>query len=102
MMKLVEESSGIGELLLNGHAVCRGPYRLNRLQGFVEESGLPVPGLHRIEGYIELHEGAAARSWIGVPMTLRLENGRLLGVSLVDEAGRLVGEGHGPSKCGCC
>src|SRR5262245_10938928 len=48
MMKLVEESSGIGELVLNEVKLCEVQYRLSRFQGVIEASGLPIPGLHRI------------------------------------------------------
>jgi hypothetical protein len=35
-------------------------------------------------------------------MTLRLEDGRALAITLVDIEGRVLSEGHGPTKCLCC
>jgi hypothetical protein len=102
MMKLVEESSGIGELSLNGVALRPVRYRLSRFQGMMEGSGLPIPGLHRIEGSIDFETEGDAPEWIGTPLTLKLEDGRMLGITVVDTEGRILSEGHGPSKCGCC
>ena len=102
MMQLVEESSGIGELLLNGVTLCQAPYRLRRYQGMNENSGLPIPGLHRIEGAIDFDPSAKGCDWVGIPMNLKLEDGRMFGIHLVDADGRILSEGHGPSKCLCC
>jgi hypothetical protein len=33
---------------------------------------------------------------------LRLEDGRALPVTLADACGRVLSEGHGPSRCQCC
>ena len=101
-MQLVEESSGIGELFLNGVSLCRAPYSLRRYQGMNDNSGLPIPGLHRIEGSIDFNANAQRHDWIGIPLNLKLEDGRTLGINLVDATGRILNEGHGPSKCLCC
>jgi hypothetical protein len=102
MMKLVEESSGIGELMLDGDLLQRVSYRLSRFQGMIEGSGLPIPGLHRIEGSIEFTAGTDPNEWIALPLSLKLEDGRVLGVMLVNAEGRILSEGHGPTKCLCC
>jgi hypothetical protein len=102
VMKLVEESSGIGELALNGATLCQAPYRFSRFQGMMEGSGLPIPGLHRIEGAVEFGPNTDSHEWIGIPLSLKLQDGRTLGVTLVDAAGRILSEGHGPTKCLCC
>src|SRR5262245_12927655 len=102
MMKVVEESSGLGELLLNGVGLRAVQYRLSRLQGMMEGSGLPIPGLHRIEGSIDFDSNADPTEWIGVPLGLKLEDGRVFGITLVDSTGRILTEGHGPTKCLCC
>jgi hypothetical protein len=102
MMKLVEESSGTGQLLLNDVPLRNVRYRVRRFQGFVEATGLPVPGLHRIEGEIDFNAAADPLEWVGVPLRLRLESGSVLGIMLADASGRILSEGHGPSKCLCC
>jgi len=102
MMKAVEESSGIGELMMDGGAVCQVTYRLSRFQGMMETSGLPIPGLHRIEGSIEFHSGTDPHPWINAPLTLKLQDGRMFGITLVNTDGRILSEGHGPAKCLCC
>ena len=101
-MKCVEEISGAGELILNGATVCKVAYQVRRFQGMTAASGLPIPGLHRIEGLIEFDEKVDPRKWIGVPLNLKCEDGRVFGISLVSADGRILSEGHGPSKCLCC
>ena len=101
-MKLVEESSGVGQLMLNGVFLRQVHYRLSRFQGFVEQSGLPIPGLHRIEGRIEFNPNEDPHEWIGAPLKLTLQDGRVFGITLVSTDGRILSEGHGPSKCLCC
>jgi hypothetical protein len=102
MMKLVQESAGAGELLLNDASLGRVRYRVSRFQGMSEGSGLPIPGLFRIEGAIDFEERTDAHEWIGMPLKLRLEDGSAIGVTLADPSGRILSEGHGPSKCLCC
>ena len=102
MMKLVEESSGAAELRLNDTFLRQVRYRLNRFQGISVGSGLPIPGLHRIEGSIDFNPNADDPAWIGIPLTLKLQDGRVFGITLLDTTGRILSEGHGPSKCLCC
>ena len=98
MMKLVEENAGIGEVISDGRTLGPVRYRINRYQGMSEGSGLPIPGLFRIEGSID----GCHPEWIGAALGLKLEDGRVLGITLVDNSGRILSEGHGPSKCQCC
>jgi hypothetical protein len=102
MMKLVEESSGVGELMVDGQALRQVRYRISRYQGMVEGSGLPIPGLHRIEGSIDFNASRDSLDLIGTALTLRLEDGRVLGITLAGSDGRILSEGHGPMKCSCC
>jgi hypothetical protein len=102
MMKLVEECSGTGELLQNGHPVRPIAYQVRRFQGMSEGSGMPIPGLFRIEGSVELRAGSDSADWIGTSMGLKLDDGRVLGITIVDAVGNILSEGHGPSKCLCC
>ena len=111
-MKLIEEYSGVGDLVQNGTVVCRVRYRINRYQAMLA-SGLPLPGMHRIEGSIAAEparDGAVARGatlisadLIGAALTLTLEDGRSIGITVADAHGRVLTEGHGPrGGCSCC
>jgi hypothetical protein len=102
MMKLVEECSGTGQLMWGGRIVKQIAYQVRRYQGFSEGSGLPIPGLFRIEGSIDFDAAKDSLQWIGSDLRLKLEDGRVFGISVVDTAGRVLSEGHGPSKCLCC
>lgn len=98
MFKLVEQRSGIGELLQDGHVVRQVAYWIDRYQGMTDDSGLPIPGLHRIEGSVELDSADLGETGL----TLRLENGQTFKVTLVGREGRIFSEGHGPGVCCCC
>ena len=100
MMKLVEEYAGVGDLSTKGQSIPQVRYRISRYQGFVEHSGLPVPGVHRIEGSVDT--AANLEPLIGQSLTLRLEDGRALAITIADTSGRVLAEGHGPLRCLCC
>jgi hypothetical protein len=101
--RLVEACEGTGDLMQNGAVLRRVRYRLDRYQGMREGSGMPVPGLHRLEGSLEAGE-ADVEAWparVGESLTLRLADGRTVALTLADEDGRVLTEGHGPGR-GCC
>ena len=101
-MKLVEQYAGVGTLLWRNRRFSRVPYKISRFQGLTS-SGLPVPGLHRIEGSIEMSEIEDAAGLVGSAFTLELEDGRSLNLTLADAVGRVLAEGHGPKHgCSCC
>jgi hypothetical protein len=101
-MKLVEERKGEGRLTVRGEAVDAVPYSIRRYQAMTA-GGMPVPGLHRIEGRIALGAlSAAIRLEADEPLHLELEDGRRLDLTLVDADGQVLAEGHGPGRCGCC
>jgi hypothetical protein len=101
-MKLVEECRGTGSVSWHGQTFSPVPYRISRYQGMTP-AGLPIPGLHRIEGQLALPAGAAAAGRVGHNMTLALEDGRSLALTLADADGRVLAEGHGPGRgCSCC
>ena len=102
MMKLVEEVSGVGDLSASGDLVHRVRYQISRYQGMHDGSGMPIPGLHRIEGSVDAGEPFDFDPFVGASLVLRLEDGRALGITLADGAGRVLAEGHGPRKCLCC
>ena len=98
--KLVEQLSGTGDLENDGTLLGRVRYSISHYQGMLVGSGMPIPGLHRIEGSTDFE--VTDVSLIGRPLVLRLEDGRALGVMLAARDGRLLSEGHGPSRCLCC
>ena len=101
-MKLVEEYAGIGSLRIRDRTLGAIPYRISRFQGMAA-SGLPIPGLHRIEGTLALASLPEARALVGSNVTLELEDGRSLALTVADDSGRVLAEGHGPQRgCGCC
>lgn len=101
--KLVETCTGTGELVDRDVVLGRVRYDLQRFQGILEGSGMPIPGLHRIEGTIDYAVTDAGTCLIGSPLVLRLEDGRSLPITLADRSGRVLAEGHGPSRgCSCC
>jgi len=101
-MKLVEDAAGVGELEGCGGSAYRVPYRISRYQGMLVGSGMPVPGVHRLEGALDLAGVADPASLVGEPLTLTLEDGRAIAVRLADAGGRILVEGHGPGRCSCC
>ena len=101
--KAIEECAGTGDLMHNGALLRRVRYALTRYQGMLEGSGLPVPGLHRIEGIVDLVLPDEEERLVGAPLMLKLEDGRTLPITLADRQGRILTEGHGPSSgCSCC
>jgi hypothetical protein len=101
-MKLVEESEGQGRLTVAGEPVGAVPYAIRRYQAMTT-GGMPVPGLHRIEGRVGLGALSAAIALeADTPVHLELEDGRTLALTLVDADGQVLAEGHGPGRCGCC
>ena len=102
MMKLVEECSGNGELMQNGQLIRPIDYRVRRYQGMTEGSGMPIPGLFRIEGSVGFDAKSDSAEWIGNTLGLRLDDGRVLNITIIDTSGTILSEGHGPSKCLCC
>ena len=100
--KLVEACAGVGHLIGEG-VVRQVRYRIDRYQGMMDGSGLPIPGLHRIEGSVALDGGTIASELVGADLRLELEDGRSVGVTLTGTDGRLLAEGHGPGRgCSCC
>jgi hypothetical protein len=101
-MKLVERCSGLGVLLDRDAALGQVTYRIERYQG-MSHAGLPIPGLHRIEGSVDLTNVNEARRFVGADLGLKLEDGRTLRVTLADADGRVLTVGHGPKHgCACC
>src|SRR5687768_18597714 len=96
--KLVEECSGSGDLMRNGAVLRHVRYVINRYQGMLDGSGMPIPGLHRIEGSVDMRIDETDTSLVGTPLTLTLEDGRTLAVTLVDRSGREIGRASGRER----
>lgn len=100
-MRLVEEHAGVGDLSGRGEGLRHVRYKIARYQAF-SGNGMPIPGRHRIEGAIDLPENEDVADLVGAPLVLRLEDGRAIAVTLADASGRVLSEGHGPTRCLCC
>ena len=100
-MKLVEQLSGIGPLIRDNEILFTVRYDIRRFQG-MSSAGLPIPGIFRIEGMLDVESSEKFERCVGLPLTLRLEDGRALRITVADRGGRVLSEGHGPSKCLCC
>jgi hypothetical protein len=101
-LKLVEQYAGVGSLRCGDRTLAAIPYHISRYQGMAM-SGLPIPGLHRIEGTLALEKVPTAAGLVGAVVTLELEDGRSLELTVADASGRVLAEGHGPGHgCGCC
>ena len=100
-MKHIEHCAGVGNLTWRGEAVGTVGYAIDRYQAMTS-GGLPVPGLHRIEGRLDLGGVAEAERLAGGSVALKLEDGRTLNLTVTDAAGNVLAEGHGPTKCMCC
>ena len=99
--KLVEQLTGEGDLFQDGTLLRRVRYSIARFQGMLVGSGMPIPGVHRIEGSTDYD--VTDVTLIGRPLTLRLEDGRTMAVTIAARDGRLLSEGHGPGRgCSCC
>jgi hypothetical protein len=99
-MKAVEAYAGEGQLSWLGGS-CAVSYRLTRLQGMAA-NGLPVPGLFRIEGDLDLGGEPVPSAAVNSPVMLTLGDGRSMRITLTTPEGRVLSEGHGPSCCLCC
>ena len=100
-MKLVEECVGVGDLSGRGEGLRQVRYKIARYQAF-SGNGMPIPGRHRIEGAIDVPPSEDVSDLVGTPLVLKLEDGRAIAVTLADAVGRVLLEGHGPSRCQCC
>ena len=99
-MKPVEEYAGEGQLSWLGGS-CAVGYRLTRLQGMAA-NGMPVPGVFRIEGDLDLGGERVPAAAVNSPVVLKLGDGRSMHVTVTTPEGRVLSEGHGPSRCLCC
>jgi len=88
MVKLVEESSGTGELLLKSLVLRQVRYRIKVFQGMFG-NGLPNPTQRTVEGSIDFVGESGAGDLIGASLTLKMQDGRRIGVTIADDSGTI-------------
>jgi hypothetical protein len=101
MMKLVEETSGTGELLLKSLVLRRVRYQIKVFQGMYG-NGMPNPMQRTVEGSIEVGAEEGAGDLVGANLTLRLEDGRGIGVTIADDSGTIHQRPACTTGCSCC
>jgi hypothetical protein len=97
----VEERIGTGTVRCAGLTYESVRYGISRFQGMTR-AGLPVPGVHRLDGRLELDGIESVEQLVGRQLALHLEGGGVLNLELLDTDGRVVAHGHGPGRCMCC
>jgi hypothetical protein len=102
MVKLVEQCAGVGDLMQRDQVIRQVRYEFRVFQGLVDGSGLPIPGQRTLTGCIDFDPARDPDDLIGPVLTLKLEDGRHLGIRLTGEGGTIA-EGHrGTGACLCC
>jgi len=101
MVRLVEESSGDGELLLKSLVLRQVRYRIKVFQGMFG-NGLPNPAQRTVEGSIDFGGDGAASDLIGTNLTLQLQDGRKIGITISDETGAIHTRPACTTGCSCC
>jgi hypothetical protein len=101
MVKLVEETSGTGELLLKSLLLRQVRYRIKVFQGMFG-NGMPNPTQRTVEGSIDFEEETPVADLVGASLTLKLEDGRRIGVTIADDAGTIQQRPFCTTGCSCC
>ena len=102
MVKLIEECAGTGDLLLKSLVLRQVRYEIRVFQGTFEGNGLPNPTQRTIEGRIDLDNPQESADLIGANLTLKLEDGRKIGVIISDESGAIHQRAACTTGCSCC
>lgn len=101
MVKLIEECTGTGDLLLKSQVLRQVRYQLKVFQGLAA-NGLPVPTLRTIEGSLDFGGPQASSDLVGAELILKLEDGRKIGIRIADGDGGICQRTHGGGACSCC
>ena len=101
MVRLVEETSGAGELLLKSLVIRQVRYRIKVFQG-IFGNGMPNPTQRTVEGSIDFCGESGAADLVGASLTLKLEDGRRIGVTIADHAGTISQRPPCTTGCSCC
>ena len=102
MVKLVEQCAGTGDLMQDDKVLRQVRYEFSVFQGTVGESGLPIPGQRTLTGCIDFDPNGDSRDLVGTVLTLKLEDGRHLGIKLTGAGGSIEEARHGHGACMCC
>ena len=102
MVKLVERCAGTGDLMRGSEIVRQVRYELSVYQGVSPGSGLPIPGQRTLTGCVDFEPARESGDLVGAVLTLRLEDGRHLGIRLTGEGGAITEGRHGHGACLCC
>ncbi len=101
MVNLVEETSGTGQLLLKSLVLQTVRYRIRVLQGMFG-NGMPNPTQRTVEGSLQFEQSAGVADLVGANLTLKLEDGRRIGVTIADEEGTIQQRPACTTGCSCC
>jgi hypothetical protein len=96
--RLVEEVSGDGELLLKSRALGPVRYQIKVFQGMFV-NGMPNPSERTVEGSVD---GSDLSGLIGINLTLQLQDGRRIGITISDESGTIHTRPACTTGCSCC
>jgi hypothetical protein len=67
-----------------------------------EGNGLPIPSQRTIEGSLDFGDPQASSELVGAELTLKLEDGRKIGITIANADGGICQRTHGGGACGCC
>ena len=98
MVKLVEEASGDGELLLKSRVLGPVRYQIKVFQGTFG-NGMPNPAERTVEGSID---GTDLAGLVGINLTLQLQDSRKIGITISDESGTIHTRPACTTGCSCC
>lgn len=94
----MEESSGDGELLLKSRVLGRVRYEIKVFQGMFG-NGLPNPAERTVQGSVD---GSDFSGLLGINLTLQLQDGRKIGITISDESGTIHTRPACTTGCSCC
>jgi len=100
-MEIVKQASGVGDLFDHDSRIGTVRYTLSIYQHTLGPGGLPVPGLERLEGSIDVGGAISAEPLVGRTLALKLADGRVLAIVLADAEGRVTSCAPTAYGCGC-
>ena len=103
-MEIVKDVAGVGDLFHNESLLGQVRYALSIYQHTLGPGGLPVPGLERLEGSIDVGREINAQPLVGHELALKLADGRVLALVLADADGRVASCAPALQRrgCSCC